>query len=100
MKLKPVEYLPGAQHDVEESAVWYEEQQRGVGKRFQAALELVEKRLQRSPSLGAPHRRNTRKWRVPRFPYRIIYREEAERILIIAVAHGSRQEDYWDVRIA
>jgi hypothetical protein len=100
MRLKPVEYLRGVWRDIEESAAWHEEQESGVGKRFQAALKLVEKELQRNHALSAPHRRNTRKWRVPRFPHRIIYREEAERIPFIAVAHGSRQEDYWDVRLA
>ena len=81
MKSKPVEYFPAARLDVEESAGWYEEKEPGVGQRFQAAVELVEQKLQRNPLLAAPHRRNTRKWRVKRFPHSIIYREEAHRIV-------------------
>lgn len=49
--------------------------------------------------LGTPHRRNTRKWRVARFPHSIVYRQESEGLVIIAVAHGYRQEDYWDYRV-
>src|SRR6266536_1272325 len=99
MKSRPVEYLPGARLDVEESAVWYERQQPGVGDRFQAAVALPERKLQRHPLLGTPHRRNTRKWRVTRFPHSIIYREESGRILIVAVAHAKRRGDYWDYRV-
>ena len=98
MKLKPVDYLPGAQLDLDESAAWYEEKEPGVGHRFEAAVTLAEKKLQRAPLLGRPHRRDTRKWRVPHFPHSIIYREEAERILIVAIAHPKRQDDYWDYR--
>jgi len=99
MKLKPVEYLPGARLDVEESAVWYEEREAGVGDRFQAAVKMTERKVRRNPLLGAPHRRNTRKWRVTRFPHSMIYREEAERIVVVAVAHAKRREAYWDDRL-
>ena len=99
MKLKPVDYLPGAQLDLEESAAWYEQQEPGVGYRFQQAVALTERKLQREPQLGPPHRRHTRKWRVPGFPHHIVYREEADRILIFAVAHPKRREDYWHYRL-
>ena|SRR6185369_9005335 len=99
MKLKPVEYLPGAQLDLEESAAWYEEQEPGVGDRFQTFVLLTERELQRFPLLGTPYRRNTRKWRVPKYPFNIIYREENERIIVVAVAHAKRQQDYWRHRI-
>ena len=96
MQSKPVEYLPAARLDVEESAGWYEEQEPGVGERFEAAVALTEQKLQRNPMLGTPHRRNTRKWRVKSFPHSIIYREEADRIVVVAVAHAKRREDYWE----
>src|SRR3972149_4523321 len=99
MKLKPVEHLPGARLEIEESSAWYEEQEPGVGDRFHAAVELTESKVQRSPLLGTPHRRNTRKWRVAKFPHSVVYREELDRIVIVAVAHPKRQEDYWDYRL-
>lgn len=99
MKLKPVDYLPGAQLDLEESAIWYEEQVPGVGRRFTEAVALTEKKLQRAPLLGRPDRRNTRKWRVRHFPHNLIYREETNRILIVAIAHPKRHENYWDYRV-
>jgi plasmid stabilization system protein ParE len=94
-----VDYLPGAQLDIEESATWYETKEIGVGSRFEAAVALAEKKLQRAPLLGRPYRRHTRKWRVPHFPHNVIYREEPDRILIVAIAHPKREDDYWDERV-
>jgi plasmid stabilization system protein ParE len=99
MKSKPVEYLPGARLDVEDSAAWYEDQEPGIGEKFHAAVQLAEQKVRRSPLQGAPHRRNTRKWRVARFPHNLIYREEPDRIVVVAVAHSKRREDYWDYRL-
>jgi plasmid stabilization system protein ParE len=99
MKSKPVEYLPGAWLDFEESVAWYEEQENGAGDRFATAVTLAEQKLKRNPPLGTPHRRNTRKWRVQRFPHSIVYRDEPHRIVIVAIAHPKRQENYWEYRI-
>jgi plasmid stabilization system protein ParE len=95
MKSKPVDYLPGARLDVAESAAWYEEQETGVGEKFSTAVLHAEHSVARHPALGTPHRRNTRKWRIGRFPHSLIYREETKRIVIVAVAHGKRREGYW-----
>ena len=99
MKPKPVEYHPGARLDLEQTAVWYEEQEAGVGERFQNAVASTEQKVRRNPKLGTPHRRNTRKWRVRRFPHNLVYREEAYRIVVIAIAHAKRREDYWEYRV-
>lgn len=34
-----------------------------------------------------------------RFPYRLVYRVEGEKIVIYAVAHQSRRPGYWRTRI-
>ena len=99
MKSKPVEYLPDALLDLAESAAWYEEKQAGLGARLHDAVQLTVKKLQRYPQLGAPRPRNSRKWRVTRFPYSVVYRETTEMIFIIAIAHAKRREDYWVSRL-
>ena len=42
MKSKPVEYLPGAQLDLEESVAWYEAKDRGAGNDFTRHVESTE----------------------------------------------------------
>src|SRR5580700_12351683 len=99
MKSKPVEHHPGALLDIEESAVWYEERQPGLGDRFHAAVQLTENKVRQNPLRGHPCPRNTRRLRVPNFPHSVIYREEMDRIVIVAVAHAKRREDYWYRRL-
>jgi len=98
MKLKPVEYLPGAELDILEAFEWYELHQEGLGARFQMALANAEKFVQRNPSLGEPYDFGSRRWPLKVFPYTLIYSDEPETILIIAVAHYSRKPDYWHHR--
>lgn len=100
MKSKPVEYLPAALLEFEESAAWYEEHQPGVGERFQEAVKATERQLQRDPMLGTSYYRQTRKWRMKGFPFNIVYREESERIIVVAVAHGKRRPGYWHRRLS
>src|SRR5437016_9264703 len=83
--MKPVAYLHAASAEMERSVVWYEKREEGLGLRLHTAIKEAELFISKNPNLGTPHRRNTRKWAVPDFPYSLIYREEAERILICAV---------------
>ena len=82
-----------------EAALWYDQRVPGLGERLLRAIEAAQFKIQKNPKLGAPHRRDTRKWRVPKFPYRIVYREEHDRILVISIAHDKRRENYWDYRL-
>ena len=99
MKSKPVEYLPAALLDLDESAAWYEEKEPGVGEQFHAAVRLTLQKIRRHPQLGTPRRRNSRKWRVAGFPYSVVYREELKSIVVVAIAHAKRREDYWVARL-
>ena len=99
MKSKPVEYLPAARLELEESAAWYEEHEPGVGERFLEAVKATERQLQHDPMLGTTYYRQTRKWRVKGFPFNLVHRAEAGRILVVAVAHGKRRPGYWQRRL-
>ena len=97
--MKPGAYLHAASAEMERSAVWYEKRGEGLGLRLHAAIKEAEVFISKNPNLGTPHRRNTRKWLVPGFPYSLIYPEEAQRILICAVANWKRRPGYWLRRI-
>lgn len=97
--MKPVAHLSDANLEMAEAALWYDRREPGLGDRLLRAINATQSKIQQEPQRGVPHRRQTRKWRVPRFPYLIIYREEIDRILIIAIAHDKRREDYWDYRL-
>jgi hypothetical protein len=50
--------------------------------------------------LEAPNRwpkfhRGTRRYRLHRFPYLVVYRVFDDRVLIVAYQHGSRRSNFW-----
>ena len=98
MKLKPVEDHPGARLDVLTAFDWYESREPGLGVRFQEELAAAEKFIRGHPSLGHPHKFETRKWPLKVFPFTLVYSEEPDLILVLAVAHYSRAQGYWQRR--
>lgn len=54
--------------------------------------------LMRHPAIGAPAAAGTRKLRLGRFPYSLVYRVTGQLITVVAVAHQSRQPGYWRAR--
>ena len=82
-----------AQIDLEEAAVWYEEQRIGLGKEFiEAVLNEVE-RLKFYPFVFPNRYLNTREFKMKRFPYIIIYLIEEDRIFIVSIFHSHRNPD-------
>ncbi|NBV20455.1 MAG: hypothetical protein EBS05_00440 [Proteobacteria bacterium] len=63
---------------------------------YRAAQDAVQQQPDRSSFLSAPIRR----CRVSGFPYRIIFEELPDCIHILAVAHDSRDADYWKHRLS
>ncbi|MCB9040176.1 MAG: type II toxin-antitoxin system RelE/ParE family toxin [Lewinellaceae bacterium] len=57
-----------------------------------------EKKACEFPYLYAPFYKDLRKFRLSKFPYKIIYRVQDEIILIVAVAHDARS-DYWKEQV-
>jgi hypothetical protein len=100
MKLKPVEYHPGARLDVVTAFDWYELRKPGLAARFQGELAAGEKFIRHHPLLGNPYKFETRKWPLKVFPYTLIYSDEPDLIFVLAVAHYSRAQGYWFNRLS
>lgn len=94
----PVRVRREAVQDIEDAAVWYEEQSGGLGREF---LDEVRRSLQRvaeQPELYPSVHRNTRRALTHRFPFGVFFRVEAGSIVVIAVMHGSRDPQRWKQR--
>ena len=83
---------------MEAAVAWYEQREHGLGERLYAAIQATKLFIRENPQLGAPHQRGTRKRPVNGFPYLVIYRDEPDRVFVIAIAHGKRRPDYWTRR--
>ena len=94
-----VEFHPEAQNEFVSAARFYEDQRRGLGLDFTLTIQRTYERLPESPAAGASFGRRLRRVLVPKFPYGLLYRVEADRIYIIAVMHLHRRPGYWRSRL-
>lgn len=93
------EFRPQARQEFLDATRWYlEEGGPPLAERFSAAIEQALRMLAVMPRLGKPQFHETRCWALRRFPYTIVYRVQGELMTIIAVAHQSREPEYWTGR--
>ncbi len=88
-----------AQNDLKDAFAWYEEKRPGLGHDFLLQIEAGIRFIERNPEINPPGYQGTRKHFTRRFPYKIIYLVEKERIVVLAVIHGRRSPDLTRTRI-
>jgi len=96
--VKPVDFHRAATTGMIEASRLYEQRREGLGFRFLRVVEEVSAKIAEPPDIGAPASRKERKRRVPRFPFDVVYRNQEERVLILAVKHHRRKPGYWKWR--
>lgn len=94
----PVVFQPDAQEEMDHAYAWYEGQRPGLGEAFLAAVREVLTRIQEHPEMYEQLYRGLRRGLTRRFPYAIFYRVEANRIVVVAVFHSSRDPQEWQYR--
>jgi toxin ParE1/3/4 len=97
--VKPVEFHPEAEAEFTKDLDFYREQASGLAAEFATAVEQATTFLRHHPEAGTPVRHGLRRWRVRRFPYSLIYREEAERLYVLTLARHRRRPEYWHDRL-
>lgn len=97
--MKPAAYHRLADNELAESAAFYEHRREFLGEAFLDAVDETLAKIQNHPELGHPGKSGTRSWKTKRFPFRIVYLEQPDRIWIVAVAHLSRKPNYWLERL-
>ena len=88
---------PAAQAELDGAVDWYEERVEGLGMKFLLLVDQALQEIQASPTTFPrwEHDARFRKFVMQRFPYIVFYREQADRIDVIAIAHGAREPGYW-----
>jgi toxin ParE1/3/4 len=89
-----------AQRELFAAVQWYlQEGGQPVAEQFERAVQRAFSVLQFMPKIGRTSYPGVRTWPVKRFPYTLVYRVQAKQIVVIAVAHQSREPEYWIERI-
>jgi len=91
----PVDYLPGARRDFDESFDWYLERSPQAAVRFANAVDAALVHVAGDPTRFAAIDTIHRECPVRKFPFRIVYRLVENRVLVVAVAHAKRRPGYW-----
>ena len=81
---------PEAEGDLKEAYSWYEDKRQWLGHDFLLHVAAGLNFIKRSPNIHPIEYRGTRKHLIKRFPYKIIYLVENDRIIVLAVIHGRR----------
>src|SRR5262245_61040341 len=77
---------------------WYRERSEAVGSAFLAELEDAIEQISSAPQRWTLFVDDTRRYLLRRFPYYVVYRWNAERVTVVAVAHGRRRPRFWKSR--
>ena len=92
-------FLPAAELELLAEVAYYSKARAGLGSHFQSAIEHAVARASTFPLSGRPAAKATRQMLVKGFPFSVVYRPSDAEILIVAIAHQSRQPDYWLARV-
>jgi toxin ParE1/3/4 len=83
-----------------EHVAYYEEQRAGLGARYLAAFETAMVAICEHPERFRVERApDIRRYRVPGFPYNILYRQAGVDVEVLVVAPHRRRPGYWLGRV-
>ena len=88
-----------AVQEFDEAIEWYELQSKGLGKRFKKSVTHQLKKIKQNPDWFLIEAENIYKVYIPKFPYKILYTLDKEKIIVWAIAHMHRKPWYWQSRM-
>ena len=92
-------FHPDARREYLEAAEFYESRRPGIGAAFTLEVEATIQRILEAPERWRILEQDIRRCLTHVFPYGVLYTIEDDFILIVAVAHGSREPGYWRDRL-
>jgi len=95
-----VRLLLPAQYELDEAIEYYNAEVPELGNALLLEALAVIERIRQYPEGWHPLSPNTRRCRLRRFPYGIVYARLEDEIVVLAVAHLHRKPDYWRSRLS
>lgn len=94
-----VRLLDTVQAELDEAIAWYATQAPGLGDALLVEALCTFELIEQHPDAWHPLTASTRRCRLRRFPYGVIYTRIDNDILALAIAHLHRRPGYWRDRI-
>ena len=95
-----VRFLAPARAEFREAVAFYNDRKAGLGFQFADQVRSTIDLIKEFPEAWSLISKRTRRCRLNRFPYAVIYQVREETILIIAVMHLHREPNSWRDRIS
>ena len=92
---KAIEYLAGARADFDESFDWYRVRSVGAAIGFASAVEEAMDKIVADPGRFPSTHGGCRYCTLKHYPFRLVFRDETDRLLVVAIAHAKRCAGYW-----
>ena len=93
-----IRFLEIAERELEEAVTYYNLESPGLGDEFLLQFLNALERIRQYSEAWQRFSQNTRRCRVNRFPWGVIYEILESEILVVAVAHLHRDPGYWQNR--
>jgi len=93
-----VRFLPVAEAEYRDAVDYYNGEVGGLGEEFREEVIATVRRITGFPEAWQKLTARTRRCRLNRFPYGLVYQIQADCILIVAVMHLRREPNYWASR--
>jgi toxin ParE2 len=90
-----VRYARAAEADLIAAVTYYDGQRPGLGDCFLDEAEAAAGRIASFPHAWHKISANTRRCRLHRFPYGLIYRVKGDVVVVVAVAHLHSEPKQW-----
>lgn len=81
---------PRAEADLQEAKEWFEERRKGLGTSRVVAIRVAVAALRENPNRFPDYYRGFRRVLVRRFPYKVFYRIEGDRVIVFRVLHAKQ----------
>lgn len=95
----PVILRPEAEADIQAAHEDLESSQVGLGRRFTAKVRETLERIEAAPELYGVIWQDARAARLRQFRFVVYYVAFPDRVEVLAVMHGSRDESAWQSRV-
>jgi len=95
---KIVEYLAEARVDFDVSFDWYRHRSERAALGFCAAVDAALDQILADPSRFPLIHGECRYCPLRRYPFRIVFRAEADRLVVVALVHAKRRPGFWHDR--
>jgi toxin ParE1/3/4 len=93
--MKRVSFHELAERELNDAALYYEQERTGLGVKFLDEVERVISSMIRNPNAGKQVRGRVRRRISRKFPYGILYSVNADGIRILAIMNLKRRPLYW-----